>query len=203
MTPPDTRKPRRHGNLREALIDAGIDLLDQGGLPALTLRKCAAKAGVSHAAPAHHFDGLDGLILAIATRGFTQFTAYMRTHRENAGDTDAAKLRAILDGYIKFTADHPALFTLMFGARIDIAPDPDLSQAAGDAYQTLAETCAPFSTDRDGNSRSLEILVWSMCHGFASLRLVGQGTPEGPLSDVSFSDVLRRLPDIVGLGLDD
>lgn len=197
-TPPP-KKPRHHGNLREALIDAGIDLLHQGGLPALTLRKCAAKAEVSHAAPAHHFGGLEGLIGAIATRGFLQFSDYMMAHRANAANSDTARLKAILDGYIEFTVDHPALFTLMFGSRVEIDPDQELSQAAGKAYQILAETCAPFSLDPHGNPRALEILVWSLCHGYASLQLVGQVTPNGPMNDVTFRDILRRLPDIAGL----
>lgn len=199
-TTPTPKKPRHHGNLREALIDAGIDLLHQGGLPALTLRKCAARAGVSHAAPAHHFDGLDGLIGAIATRGFLQFSDYMLTHRAKATNNDDARLRAILDGYIAFTVDHPALFTLMFGSRIEIDPDQELSQAAEKAYQILAETCAAFSRDENDNPRELEILVWSLCHGYASLQLVGQVSPNGPRSYVSFRDILRRLPDIAGLG---
>ena len=70
-------KPHHHGNLRNALIEAGIDLLKEGGLPNLTLRKCAALAGVSHAAPAHHFDGLDGLRQAIASEGFSRFRQAM------------------------------------------------------------------------------------------------------------------------------
>ncbi len=199
MTSTQPPKPRHHGNLREALIDAGIDLLQHGGLAALTLRKCAAKAGVSHAAPAHHFDGLDGLICAIGTRGFTQFSDYMLASRAKAADNDAARLRGSLDGYIDFTVDHPALFTLMFGSRFDVVPDQGLMLAADNAYQVLAETCAPFSMDPQGNPREIEILVWSLCHGYASLRLGGQVTPEGPVNDVTFGDILRRLPDIIRL----
>ena len=60
------KKQHHHGNLREALITAGVGLLNEGGLSALTLRKCAARAGVSHAAPAYHFKGLNGLLTAIA-----------------------------------------------------------------------------------------------------------------------------------------
>jgi DNA-binding transcriptional regulator YbjK len=61
MTESADKKKPHHGNLRAALVSAGIELLEEGGLEALTLRKCAARAGVSHAAPAHHFEGLQGL----------------------------------------------------------------------------------------------------------------------------------------------
>ena len=63
--PPAPRTAHHHGDLRQALVAAGIELLDEGGLAALTLRRCAARAGVSHAAPAHHFKGLRGLLTAI------------------------------------------------------------------------------------------------------------------------------------------
>ena len=73
----ETSRPHHHGDLRRALIDAGLALLTEGGTSALTLRGCAARAGVSHAAPAHHFDGLDGLRVAIAEEGFDRFRRRM------------------------------------------------------------------------------------------------------------------------------
>jgi len=188
------KKPHHHGNLREALIDAGIALIDEGGLHALSLRKCAAIAGVSHAAPAHHFGGLDGLIGAMGTRGFLSFTEYMTSARSTVGNDPAERLRAILRGYLDFANEHPALFTLMFGSRIEIEVDHDLAVAADGAYQVLAETCAPFIAKDDTTPRATEILVWSLVHGYASLRLHGQVAPQGPVEDVLFDDITKRLP---------
>ncbi len=189
-------KPRHHGNLKEALIDAGISLLHDEGITGLTLRKCAAIAGVSHAAPAHHFKGLDGLIGAIAKRGFDNFTRYMKEDRDSAGTNPAAQLKGILAGYLRFAKDHPALFTLMFGTRIDAIPDAELSDSAGAAYQVLSETCAPFVAPDDPNPRATELLVWSLCHGYAQLRLFGQGSPEGPAEEILLEDLLKRLPQL-------
>ena len=70
-------RPHHHGNLRSALIDSGLALLANEGLAGLTLRRAAAAAGVSHAAPAHHFDGLPGLLTAIAARAFQLFADQM------------------------------------------------------------------------------------------------------------------------------
>ena len=67
MRRPAPAKKHHHGNLRPALIKAGIALLEEGGIDALSLRKCAARAGVTHAAPAHHFDGLAGLKALVYT----------------------------------------------------------------------------------------------------------------------------------------
>ena len=69
---------QHHGNLKESLVLAGMQLLEDEGLEALTLRRCAVLAGVSHAAPAHHFDGLKGLKTAIATRGYAIFEQMMK-----------------------------------------------------------------------------------------------------------------------------
>lgn len=191
-----TDKPHHHGNLRVALIDAGISLLHEGGLPALTLRKCAARAGVSHAAPAHHFNGLEGLIGAICLRGFEEFILSMMRERDLAGDDPAGRLRGILRGYLDFARDNPALFTLMFGTRIDLEPDDELADTAGQAYQVLSETCAPFIAADDPDPRATEILVWSLVHGYAQLRLFGQGGPDGDVAELVFDDLLKRLPHI-------
>ena len=71
--------------LRDVLIEAGIALLNEGGMAALTLRRAAARAGVSHAAPAYHFDGLPGLLTAIAARAFADFSNRMQAARDLAG----------------------------------------------------------------------------------------------------------------------
>ena len=83
-TPPMTRQnsPHHHGDLRAALIAAGIDMLEADGIAGLSLRKIAARVGVSHAAPAHHFNGKNALLVAIAAQGFRTFTDLMRQGRK-------------------------------------------------------------------------------------------------------------------------
>ncbi|MDG2340555.1 MAG: TetR/AcrR family transcriptional regulator [Paracoccaceae bacterium] len=192
------KKPHHHGDLQEALVAAGISLLEKGGISALSLRKCAAISGVSHAAPAHHFGGLDGLIAAIVAKGFTSFTDYMVRERDKAGADPNMRLKGILKGYLAFADQNAALFTLMFGTRIDIEVDEDLATIAAKSYQVLAETCAPFIPQNDPTPRATEILVWSLVHGYASLRQYGQVTPNGPIEDVVFEDILKRLPILNG-----
>ena len=188
------KKPHHHGNLREALVDAGVSLLETDGLNALSLRKCAAIAGVSHAAPAHHFGGLNGLIAAIATRGFLSFADYMTKEKDRCRSNPATQLRGILIGYLNFAADHPALFTLMFGTRIEIEVDNTLASAANMSYAMLADACAPFIEPNDPSPRATEVLVWSLVHGYATLRHFGQGTPNGPIENILLDDLTLRLP---------
>jgi AcrR family transcriptional regulator len=83
-------KPHHHGNLREALINAGLLLLKEDGLDGLTLRRAAARAGVSHAAPAHHFSGKQGLVAAIAARGFLPLTEPTEAERFRLNTTRSA-----------------------------------------------------------------------------------------------------------------
>lgn len=161
-------KKHHHGDLREALIKAGLDILSSGGLPALTLRACAAKAGVSHAAPAHHFKGLPGLLAAIADRGFLLFTQTMIAEREASKNDAFARLKGICRGYLKFAAQNPALFRLVFSDEVDFELDSDLKAHSFDAYRVLSETCAPFANTKNVSKR-LEITVWSLVHGYANL----------------------------------
>jgi AcrR family transcriptional regulator len=166
-----------HGNLRNALVDAGLAILEDEGLNALTLRAAAARAGVSHAAPAHHFGSLRGLLTALATVAFRRLDASLASANA-AGGGDADRLRASGAAYVAFATSNPALFRLMFsGADLDWENEPLRSAAAG-AYARLSEVVAPVAGQRGAHSRAdvqaLELLVWSHVHGFAHLAIAGQ-----------------------------
>lgn len=166
-----------HGDLRRALIEAGIAILETDGLAGLSLRKCAARAGVSHAAPAHHFDGLHGLRSAIAAQGFARFEARMRAHADAAPDTPHDQLKAIMRGYIAFAQAEPALFDLIFSFRSSPPAAREMNQQVEGSYLLLREKCAPFQTP-DADIKVLETQIWSLVHGYAQLRLTGRFQPE-------------------------
>ena len=104
------------GDLPQSLIDAGLALLDEEGYEALTLRRIAARAGVSHAAPAHHFSGLPGLRIAIATKGFRSFLHELTAARDALlpHADPFQRLLAVNLAYICFARRRRALFLLMF-----------------------------------------------------------------------------------------
>ena len=172
-------KPRyHHGNLRAALLTAAFELLESDGLEALTLRAVASRAGVSHAAPAHHFPNLRSLLTGVASIGFERFSAALAAARRNAAAGPLAQARAAGQGYVDFAVAHPALFRLMFQAgRLDWS-DAGLKAAAGSAYGQLAEVAAPLAEALGGDpaiaGRQAELLVWSSVHGYAHLLLEGQ-----------------------------
>jgi AcrR family transcriptional regulator len=167
-------RPHPHADLREGLINAGLTLLARDGTAGLTLRKCAALAGVSHAAPAHHFEGLPGLLDAIAARGFDMFADVMEAHAARAPDEPRARLEAICVGYFDFARANPALYDLMFRQVWSLAGRADeLAKSGARAYAVLADTCAPFVPEGQ-EPGIVETQVWSLIHGYATLVLVGK-----------------------------
>lgn len=186
------KPPHHHGNLRPALIEAGIALLEEQGLAGLTLRRVAARVGVSHAAPAHHFDGKHGLLLAIAALGFRTFTRLMREERDRAGADPQQQLLGICRGYMRFADEHYPLFQLIFTFEIKENPDPELHAASAEAFAMLADTCALFETAPGGPGAN-EIMIWSLVHGYASLRHFSRlQRPEGG-ETMPFELILPKL----------
>ncbi len=190
----DQPAPHHHGNLREALIVAAMQLLTEGGIAGLTLRRAAARAGVSHSAPAHHFGGLPGLLTAITSRAFRQFSDAMETVRDAAGPDPFARLNGICTGYLDFARHHAGVFHLMFvSAEVDRA-DPALREASSRAYLILRDACLPFAAAEAREDEPLEIAVWSLVHGYA---LLGFNQPDGQSRRFTnlpaFADLLRRL----------
>ncbi|MBC9245367.1 WHG domain-containing protein [Paracoccus sp. 11-3] len=183
-------KNEGRGCVREKLIQAGIELLAEDECESLSLRRIAALAGVSHAAPAHYFDGLSGLRAAIGERGFEMFAQTMsEAHRQSADGDDFEKLEAVSVSYIKFAETHTGLFRLMFDELL--APTPELSKQATKSYAILQQACSPFKSSDNGDR--LEIMTWSMVHGYSSLHMSKPRAPSAPFTPPSFSSILKLL----------
>lgn len=165
-----------HGALRAALLDAAEAILLERGVEAFSLRECARRAGVSHAAPAHHFGDAKGLLTAFATLGFERMADRMAKYRERAGADPVAQLLAVGQAYIDFALAHRAQFQLMFRRdRLD-ATDTECAAAGGRAAAMLNTSLAAAMRSRglsfdDAPQRTL--LAWAAVHGFATLALEG------------------------------
>ncbi len=189
-----TKTKHHHGDLKNALISAGLDILEESGLDGLSLRKCAAKAGVSHAAPAHHFGNLDGLKEAISARAFGLFRESMIQAAEAEGSDDRARLKGICRGYLRFGLNHKGLLDVMFGlpasAFLKASKVPDES----DSYAVLREACAPFIPE-GSTPEIVEVQVWSLIHGFTQLYTSGRfgDLPEKDADQGLFDQVIALL----------
>jgi AcrR family transcriptional regulator len=166
-----------HGDLREALLGAAEALLLEQGVEAFTLRECARRAGVSHAAPAHHFGDARGLLTAFATVGFERMATLMQRYRDAAPADPVQRLSAVGRAYIDFAIAHRAHFQLMFATDRLNAADPALQQAGrrtGDMLRSaMAEVMADHRLPADTLPQRL-LLAWSAVHGYATLVIEGQ-----------------------------
>lgn len=169
------RETYHHGDLRQALLAAAEEELKQKGVEGFTLRGCAKRAGVSHAAPAHHFRDADALLTALAEIAFRRFAAAMDKRRGAADPDPDAQLVGLGLGYIDFAVGEPALFKLMFASDRPDFSDPALSDAATGAYRMLVETvCAVKGSDDDEAAAPDIAAAWGIVHGLAELANAGQ-----------------------------
>jgi len=177
----EKRRTRRtasyhHGDLRDALVRAGRTILEEDGLAVLSLRRAARTAGVSPAAPYHHFPDKQALLDAVATQGFDALTSAMETRMAKETDPNA-RLDSSGVGYVAFAVGNPALFRLMFGAREqELSKNAPLLKAGERAYAVLQAAVA--ATSLDGTARPLVCLrLWALVHGIAKLILEGGVKP--------------------------
>ena len=180
--------PYHHGALHDALLEAAERVLERDGLSGLTLRAVAREAGVSHAAPTHHFGDLTGLVSELAAIGFRQFNTAMKL-ADAAGNSPVEKAMARAKAYVAYAQAHPGMYGLMFRTeRIDMTR-PSLHEAAGAAFAGLAGAVGASRHEQiSEQSLSLEqaaaiARAWSLVHGFTMLLLDGR-----------LSDILRLLP---------
>lgn len=177
----EKKTPYHRPGLREALIAAGRTLLEEKGLRGFTLRECARRAEVSHAAPAHHFASINDLLAEIATRGFRELKAAMEAETDKAGAAAAARLIGQGMGYMAFAAAHPMLFRLMFNRETEDFATPDLVAAAKENREFQAAVIAA-ALPRASTAVKTQMadFAWATVHGFITLvleRQIGDGEP--------------------------
>lgn len=175
-------KPYHHGELREALVVAGRKLMEEKGLRGFTLRECARRASVSHAAPAHHFASIDALLAEIATRGYQELTAAMTAEARRSNGTPAGRLVGQGVGYMAFAAANSVLFQLMFSLEADQFETPALAAAAKAAYHLHREAIEAVIPDAPADVKERMVdFAWASVHGFITLVLEGQiGEKDSP-----------------------
>jgi AcrR family transcriptional regulator len=170
-----------HGNLQTALIDAGLRLIEKKGVRALTLREIGARVGVSRMAAYRHFADKADLLAAIREAGFAQFADALDLARSNAGKAFATRLRAMALAYVRFAAEHPAHYEVMFGW-VDEPARRAPSVSGARAFGILEETIRQGQHTGDvvpGDSISLARMVWAQVHGISMLRLAADLSAHG------------------------
>lgn len=153
-----------HGDLQRVLIDAALGLIAEHGPNAVSLRDLARAAGVSHAAPAHHFGDKAGLFTAIAVQGQRLLADALAEELANGLD-----LRRLGVRYVRFAAEHASHFEVMYRPDLCHMDDPELVAAKARTAELLRSAIP--GEGRDADRRMLA--AWSIAHGFATLRRAG------------------------------
>jgi AcrR family transcriptional regulator len=158
------RPSYHHGDLRAAILTEAARLVAERGPDGASLRELARNAGVSHAAPTHHFTDRRGLFTALASQGFRLLAEALADARDHFADAALA--------YVRFAIDHPGHYRVMFDKSLLDATDTELSAAEAAAGAELSRGVA---TLRDPNARTdpagAELAAWSLVHGFSMLWL--------------------------------
>ena len=170
---PGGRRGYHHGNLREALIRAALDLIAQKGPAGFTFADAARWAGVSSAAPYRHFRDREALLADVARRGFELFEGALRRAWNEGRPDPYPAFENVGRAYLDFARREPAYYSAMFEAGIPLDADPGLREAAARAFEVLRHASEALSArlapDKRPPALMLSLHIWALSHGIASL----------------------------------
>jgi hypothetical protein len=167
------RRGYHHGNLREALVDAALELIANKGPAGFTVAEAARLAGVSPAAPYRHFRDADALLAEVALRGFDRLADRLGKAWNQGGPDPVRAFEAMGKAYLGFARQEPAYYAAMFDSRIAMEAHADLQAASDRAFGVLRDAAdrvaATAPAARRPPSLMMALHVWAMAHGIASL----------------------------------
>jgi AcrR family transcriptional regulator len=194
-----------HGNLKEALMQAALNLIAEKGPSGFTFAEAARFAGVSPAAPYRHFRDRDELMASVALRGFEQFEASLTQAWDRGRPDPFTAFERLGKAYLAFARAEPAYYSAMFEAGVPLDTNPELRQAGDRAFTTLRTAAEALiamlpSTDRPP-ALMMALHVWALAHGIASL--FGRGDAARRTLPMSADELLEAgmLVYLRGLGL--
>jgi AcrR family transcriptional regulator len=164
-------RPYHHGDLRRALIDAATRLLETEGPSALSLRAVAREAGVSPAAPYHHFKDKGELLDAVAEEGWHELGEAIARRRAEPCDNPRAILTEIGVAYVAFARENPALYRLMYHAACNRAMMPDRAKDKDSGWRHVEEALVEAGANADDPQEMalLQVAAWCNAHGIAEM----------------------------------
>lgn len=164
-----------HGNLRAALIEAGLKAVEARGAAAVSLRDLAREAGVSPTAAYRHFADKDALFAAIAERGFASLAAVSAAAATAVSDPQR-RLVALAHAYAGFAEARPQLYRLMFAEPLDLGQVAQLSDKSAMAYRPMRDAVLEVLGAGADEGRVTDAIVrlWSVLHGYVTLRMANR-----------------------------
>ena len=179
------RKGYHHGNLREALVEATLTLIEEKGPTGFTMSEAAKQAGVSAAAPYRHFDGREDLIAEVARQGFEIFADLME-FAYSKGNTPLASFESVGRAYLAFARKNPGHYIAMFESGVSINANAELAAAANRALDVLGKSAENLSAHLPEDLRPPPLMIsqhiWAMSHGIVELFARGEPGARSPFS---------------------
>jgi AcrR family transcriptional regulator len=194
-----------HGNLKEALIAAALELIAQKGAAGFTFAEAARWAGVSPAAPYRHFRDRDELMADVARRGFEQFEAVLARAWDGGRPDPFTAFDRVGKAYLQFARSEPAYYSAMFEAGVPPEASPELREAGERAFAVLRSATERLVSTMPAQDRPpvlmMALHIWALSHGIASL--FGRGDSARRALPMSPEDLLEAavLIYLRGLGL--
>lgn len=183
---PEQRKPYHHGNLRQALVEATLRLIEEKGPLGFTLAEAARAAGVSPAAPYRHFKNREDLIEEVARQGFEMFGEQLERAFNEGRPSPLAAFAAAGRAYLDFARAHQGHYVAMFESGVLIAGNPDLARASERAMSVLVHAAERLSAQLPPGRRPPATMVanhiWALSHGVVELFARGQPGARAPYS---------------------
>ncbi len=197
-------QPYHHGNLREALLQAALQLVGEVGPAGFTLREVARRAGVSHNAPYRHFPNKDELLAAVAAQGFHELGEAMAGAAQ-AGSTALERLQRSGCAYVAFALRRPEHFTVMFDAPVVKSKNPASVEAGEKAYAMLVsfvEDCQKSGELPPGEPMARALVAWSLVHGIAKLAIAQRLPFRSSVAALKFAELAihRSMPSLAWRG---
>lgn len=182
-----------HGDLKNALIQAGIEILSREGMEALSLRQVARRAGVSHTAPYAHFADKQALIAAIAAAGYQKLYEALIAAQQPQDDP-LARLMGTAHAYLQFALDEPDHFRITFSGVVEAEQDyPDYVEQSKRCFALVVkvvEDCQTGGLFTQADTQLVAVSIWSCIHGFVQLLLAKQ-LPGSLTAQVSIHDLFK------------
>ena len=171
-------KKYHHGDLKNALIKAGVEILSKDGVSGLSLRKVAKRAGVSHSAPYAHYPDKQSLIAAISTEGFKQLYVELENAVLPYGDDPKQQLKEGAWAYVQFAMNNTDTFNIMFSGVLEKEKEypsfVEISRKTFDRVVDVVQACQQAGVLHSAPPELMAVSVWGQLHGIVSLMLEGQ-----------------------------
>jgi len=204
MPDKSSRRGYHHGNLRQALVEAALDLVVEKGPQGFTMAEAARRAEVSPAAPYRHFKNQQDILSEAARQGFLIFADKLKEASNSAGPDPLRAFEATGRAYLEFAQEYPGYYITMFESSLSIAKDPDLALASEKAMNVLTDAAKDIIAQLPPEKRPPPSMIahhiWAMSHGVVELFARAEPGSRAPFSP---QDLLESGTGIYlrGLGL--